>query len=429
MAGVKQMSHLGNRWLVSVLASSVLGVGGCDRARDLAVRKLAEEYVPAADAAGPSTGGSAGELDDPLGLGALPLRLVPVVGGLAQPTDLVFPPVLPGRLLVAEKEGNIRIFDLRGTAPRELRPLLSLPVLTESELGLLGVALHPGFGTTGGVMFVNATQANANGKAATRVIRYEVKVDGDIWTANSPTIILEVVQPYANHNAGQLAFGPDGMLYVGLGDGGWRDDPHDHGQDRATMLGSMLRIDVDRTDPGKAYAIPTDNPFLGQENVPPETWAVGLRNPWRYSFAPDGRLIVADVGQNAWEEVSIVGAGDNMGWRRKEGTHCFPAGETCENLPDLVDPVFEYPHQDGDGSITGGVVYQGARIPDLQGEYLFADFLSGRLRSLRLPAPGRPPLARSIGRWAILPSCFGRDADGEAYVADFGSGTVFRLEP
>ena len=183
--------------------------------------------------------------------------------------------------------------------------------------------------------------------------------------------VMTVVQPYANHNAGQIQFGPDGMLYVGMGDGGWQGDPHNHGQRTDTLLGSMLRIDVDGADT-RGYSIP-------QTTLGPMVWtplqrrAVGIRNPWKFSFAPDGRMLLADVGQNAWEEVNIVSAGDNLGWKIKEATHCGPKRDTCAS-DDLVDPIFEYPHDIG-SSITGGFVATGGNIPAIDQHYVFGDFV------------------------------------------------------
>ena len=233
--------------------------------------------------------------------------------------------------------------------------------------------------------------------------------------------ILSVGQPYQNHNAGQLAFGPDGMLYIALGDGGWHYDPRGHGQNLGTLLGSMLRVDVNAA---KGYAVPPDNPFVDREGARPEIWAYGLRNPWRFSFASDGRLLVADVGQNNFEEVNVVQKGDNLGWKTREARHCFDPNEDCAT-EGLVDPIFEYPRELG-LSVTGGYEYTGSRVEILKGAYVFADFTSGHMWALKLPEKREGPMADSqlLGRWPLLISAFGRDAQGELYVADWGRGLV-----
>jgi glucose/arabinose dehydrogenase len=211
------------------------------------------------------------------------------------------------------------------------------------------------------------------------------------------------------------------MLYVGLGDGGAANDPQDNGQKPGALLGKMLRLDVDG-----ASLVPSDNPFVGREGWRPEIWAYGLRNPWRYVFAPDGRLVVADVGQNLWEEVSVVGRGDNMGWARREGAHCFPPKRQC-SAEGMVDPIHEYGREEGI-SITGGVFATGDAVPALRGKYLFADFGSGRFWAIDLPkGVQRVDTVHSLGRWPVTPSAFGRDAAGNVYVADFARGIVYRF--
>jgi glucose/arabinose dehydrogenase len=191
----------------------------------------------------------------------------------------------------------------------------------------------------------------------------------------------------------------------------------------------MLRIDVDRAAGGKPYAVPPDNPWVGDPAVLDEAWAIGLRNPWRYTFDPRGRLVVADVGQNAWEEVTFAPRGSNLGWKRMEGFECFPPGDACDKTG-LQPPLWVYPHSEGN-SITGGFVYTGQRIDALKGRYVFGDFGSGRLWALKLPASESDPATDvlALGRWQLNPSTFGRDADGELYVGDFGRGVVYALRP
>jgi glucose/arabinose dehydrogenase len=215
------------------------------------------------------------------------------------------------------------------------------------------------------------------------------------------------------------------MLYIGFGDGGSADDPHGNGQNLSTLLSKMLRIDVDRRDPGLQYAIPKDNPFVGKAGARPEIWAYGLRNPWRYSFDPRGRLIVADVGQNHEEEIDIVERGANLGWNRREGRHCFPIGQSCD-AKGLVDPIFEYGRGDGI-SVTGGYVYQGKALPELAGKYIFGDYGSGRVWALDLPDTIKPTTAKVLGVWPRTFSTFGRDGSGEIYAGDYASGEIVRM--
>ena len=340
------------------------------------------------------------------------IRLVPVAEGLSAPTAMV---VRDNTILVAQKDGVLVEVDLKDGAHTTR---LELDVVTVSEQGLLGIALHPKYPQVPRV-FLNAT-FRRDGEDQTVVAAYERDAQGRLTHAWD---VISVPQPYQNHNAGDLAFGPDGMLYIGMGDGGFRDDPHGHGQNVETLLGGMLRIDVDSKRP---YAIPADNPYGGGPGRD-ELFAIGLRNPWRYTFDPKGRLVVADVGQNTTEEVTLVPKGSNQGWKIREGDHCFPPKITDCSTEGLTDPVHTYGRKDG-MSITGGVV--AAKGP-LAGRYLFADFLTGRIWSVVLPeSPGTPATElRSHGRWSIQPSSFALGDDGEVYVADLGRGKIYRLEP
>jgi glucose/arabinose dehydrogenase len=234
-----------------------------------------------------------------------------------------------------------------------------------------------------------------------------------------------VDQPYSNHNGGNLAFGPDGYLYIGLGDGGSGGDPHGNGQSLTTLLGKMLRIDPTLLE-DRPYAIPSDNPFVGREGARPEIWAYGLRNPWRYSFdRATGDLWIADVGQSAWEEIDVQSSGsdggENYGWNRMEGDHPFEGDAPA----DVVRPVFEYSHDDGGCTVTGGYVYRGRAIPALARAYLFADFCLGRLEAIRLQDGGGAE-HRILGPVVRNVSSFGEDARGELYVLSL-EGTVSRI--
>ncbi len=355
------------------------------------------------------------------------ISLITVASGLNRPTDIQFDPSRPELMIVLEQAGTMKWFDL---AQRTNGVVKTYDVLSVSEQGLLGLAFHPEFPKEP-LFYLNMTVRKGDVDVS-RILEVTLAQPGDLRqaTIEGERVLMEVQQPYQNHNAGQLAFGPDGHLYIGWGDGGWAGDPHDHGQNALTMLGSMLRIDVTPNDTS-AYTIPSDNPFIGDPSALPETWAIGLRNPWRYSFDPAGRLVVADVGQNAWEEISIVERGGNYGWRLREGRHCFEPPDNCER-DDLIDPVYEYGHQEGE-SITGGYVYLAEDFPQLKGLYIFGDFVSGRLWALPLPEDSLPkesmPEAFSLGRWQILVSTFGRDPGGKVYLAEFGNGAILRIDP
>ncbi len=338
------------------------------------------------------------------------IHLQPVARGFEQPTDIQAVPGQPRLLVVLEKTGAARWVDLTNGAVHEW---FRVKVLSSSEQGLLGIAFHPRYAENGR-FFVHASVARG-GDGVGEISEWKGTPRGG--KPAKTKVLLAVKQPYGNHDGGQLAFGPDGKLYAGFGDGGGANDPLDQGQKRATFLGSMLRLDVDAGDP---YSVPADNPWGT------EVWAYGLRNPWRFSFTPDGRLVVADVGQNTWEEITIVEKGTNHGWNLREAAHCFPPGRPCERGA-MVDPVYEYGREEGT-SITGGYVYGGALVPALRGKYVFGDFTTGRLWAIELPKGLTPATrAHSLGRWRMNPSTFGVGPDGELYVADFSGGAVYRI--
>lgn len=354
------------------------------------------------------------------------ISLKEVSAGFQQPTDIQFPPGETGIFLVTEQKGKLRWGKVR---KNEIGTLLTLNVLSESEQGLLGLAFHPDF-IKNGKLYLNYV-LKLNGKDTSRVSEWIVSSPKDLTNSKitSERIIMEVVQPYPNHNAGQLAFGPDRYLYVGWGDGGWMGDPKKNGQNPKTFLGSMLRIDVNSTENGKGYKVPEDNPFVKDPCCVPEAFAYGFRNPWRYSFDPKGRLILADVGQDLWEEVNIVERGKNYGWDVKEASHCFNPKQNCKQ-EGLTDPIYEYGREEGQ-SITGGYVYSNSEISDLNGKYVFADFVSGRIWALELPEQSGQPAKKvySLGKWPMLVSSFGRDSAGKVYLSDFGSGKIYRIDP
>jgi glucose/arabinose dehydrogenase len=367
----------------------------------------------------------------PPGAGAASIRATLLLSGLSNPVDLQFPPGDSTRLFIVEKTGRIRILKSGGLLPGPFLDL-SARVSGGGEQGLLGLAFHPQYAANGR-FYVDYT----DGSGDTHIAEFLVSSDPDAAAATEHPLLL-VDQPFSNHNAGQLAFGPDGYLYVGLGDGGSGGDPGDRAQNPDSLLGKMLRIDVNAPDPsaGTAYSIPPDNPFVGRAGTRPEIWAMGLRNPWRYSFDRlTGALYLADVGQNLWEEVDVEppGAGGrNYGWNVMEGTHCYIAAP-CDTTG-LTPPVAEYGHDEG-CSITGGYVYRGRAIPALDGVYFYGDYCSGIVRSFRF-ANGAATDERdwtaslrtaSGGPMAGL-SSFGQDARGELYLLRL-SGELYRIDP
>ena len=316
-------------------------------------------------------------------------------------------------LYVAEKVGRVVAIS-PASDPRVVLDLTNR-VSLGSEQGLLGVAFSP----DGRYLYVDFTDTEGDTHVA------EFAFDDDGADPASERLVLFVEQPFSNHNGGALAFGPDGHLYVALGDGGSAGDPMGNAQSLSTLLGKLLRISP-RPSGGEPYAIPRDNPFVGRAGARPEIWAYGLRNPWRFSFdAETGDLWIGDVGQNAWEEIDLEPAGSdggsNFGWDRLEGTHPFEGA----SAPGSVRPVFEYANGDGSCAVTGGYVYRGALIPALSGAYVFADYCRGRLEAF-VPRNGRATKARMLGPRVEALASFGEDARGELYVLSL-AGTVSRI--
>jgi glucose/arabinose dehydrogenase len=326
-------------------------------------------------------------------------------------------------MFVAEQGGAIRI--VRDGAVGD-RPFLDISerISSGSERGLLGLAFHPDFPSDPRV-FVNYTDTNGD----TRVSSFALDpADPDRADPESEVRMVFVKQPFSNHNGGAIAFGPDGFLYIATGDGGSGGDPQGNGQSLTTLLGKILRIDVNRTDGDRNYAIPADNPFAGQTNAQPEIFTYGMRNPWRMSFdRATGDLWIGDVGQGAREEIDVVRtgtSGQNFGWNRMEGTRCFEPSEGCED-PSLVVPVTEYDRDLG-STIIGGNVYRGSEQAGLAGGYVFADFGSGNVFVIdaAVDAPTKPILALA-GDASI--SSFGEDEAGEIYATDLSSGRVLHV--
>lgn len=342
-----------------------------------------------------------------------------VAGGLKAPLYVSAPPSDP-RVFIVEQPGRIRIVK---NGSLLAAPFLDITdrVSYGGERGLFSVAFHPLYAKNG-LFYVDYTDKNGD----THVERYSVTKEPDVADPSSATLLLKIEQPYANHNGGLVVFGPDGMLYIGMGDGGSGGDPKGNGQNKESLLGKMLRIDVDHGNP---YATPADNPYAKDPRARPEIWAIGLRNPWRYAFdSTDGLLYVADVGQNKWEEIDVVSAkqaGLNYGWNTMEANHCFKSAQCSSN--GLVTPALEYDHSQG-CSITGGLVYRGKDIPALQGHYFYGDYCLGWIRSFKY-ADGK---ITQKNQWdfgmANNIMSFGEDAQHEMYVC-FQNGKVYKLVP
>lgn len=343
--------------------------------------------------------------------------LLQVAQGCGQVVDIQFPPGSSDRGVLIDQLGAARWIDF---ASGQAGTWLELDTAQGWERGLLGMAFHPKFAENGRVFF---NWTDKQGGLTSKVGAFKADPT-DPW--GSPPkleyIVYEVGQPYSNHNAGGLAFGPDGMLYIGWGDGGKAGDPHKNGQNGKTALGAMLRIDVDGKRP---FAVPPDNPWVGDPAYLPEVWAIGLRNPWRYTFDPKGRMVVADVGQNLWEEVTFLTKGSNAGWNQREAAHCYEPAENCVT-EGMLEPMWEYSHSEGQ-SITGGYVAE--QPAAVKGRYVVGDFGSGRLWALTLPdVVGEKAQVASIGRFSLQFSTFGIDAEGRVYAADWAKGTVYRLQ-
>ena len=326
------------------------------------------------------------------------------------------------RLFVVEQDGIIRVVSPDG---RHAGVFLDIRdrVVSGGELGLLGLAFHPQY-SSNGLFFVNYTTRSPLRSVVARYRRDPSKEDAA--DPGSGQVILVVAQPFENHNGGQLAFGPDGFLYIALGDGGSAGDPFGNSQNRTVLLGKLLRIDVDRRTTTTFYGIPPDNPFVGGSGgLRGEIFAFGLRNPWRFSFdRKTGRLWTGDVGQNRMEEINIVEKGGNYGWNIMEGPLCYSPSSGCDTTG-LAAPVHSYGRAEG-GSITGGYVYRGSSLVSLSGKYVYGDYLSGRIWALDYSGPGAVRNALLLESGLHI-SSFGEDRDGEIFVCDYDGGRIFKL--
>ena len=343
----------------------------------------------------------------------------------SQPLDLQHPGDGSDRLFVVEKSGTIKVFE-NSSSVSSASVFLDIRDRVDdsgSEEGLLGLAFHPAY-ESNGYFYVNYTASNPN---RTIIARYQVSAaNPNSADKESERQVLTFDQPYSNHNGGQLAFGPDGYLYIAVGDGGSAGDPNGNGQNRSTLLGSILRIDIDNPEDGNNYGIPPDNPFVGNtQGFREEIYAYGLRNPWRFSFdAANGELWAGDVGQNSYEEIDIIESGGNYGWNIMEGSHCYEPSSGC-NQSGLELPIWEYDHDLGN-SVTGGFVYRGPTLENLTGWYIYGDFGSGRIWALDNSNSGDPQNTELLNT-DINISSFGVDADNELYICAFG-GSIYQLQ-
>ena len=351
-------------------------------------------------------------------LGTLRVELLPTNREFREPTNLV--QAHDGRLLVTEQDGRIWAFDPAGSevpAATEFLDITDRVSSRRSEEGLLGLALDPANEQR---LYVYYSAADPRRSV---VSRFTLAADRSRADPDSELVILEVGQPYANHNGGQIAFGPDGYLYIGLGDGGSAGDPLGSGQDTSSLLGSILRIDVSQATTAQPYAIPPDNPFASGGGRG-EIWAYGLRNPWRFSFdRATGELWTGDVGQNRWEEIDLIERGGNYGWNRLEGNHCFSARD-CDRAG-TVPPVWEYSLDGQPCSVIGGYVYRGSTIPWLRGVYVYGDFCTGEVFGLRY-TDGQVIEHQRLADTRRRIMSFAEDDSGELYLLSQKSG-IYRL--
>ena len=337
------------------------------------------------------------------------------------------------RLFAASQYGSIWTFENRSDVTKshmflDLRgKVKDFKARGANEEGLLGLAMHPDF-KENGYFYVYYTHPTEKKSV---VSRFSVSDDPNVADPDSEHVLMEIPQPYQNHNGGSIEFGPDGFLYIGLGDGGDRNDPLANGQDLSTLLGSILRIDVDHPSDGKQYGIPSDNPFVDTPGARGEIWAFGLRNPWRIAFDKQtGYLWAGDVGQELWEEVIVIKKGGNYGWSNREGSHAFGNRASVEGVSIPLEPIWEYDHQIGK-SITGGRVYRSSRVPQLNGKYLYADYVTGSIWALTFDAAsGKAVRNEQVVPESIPVLAFGQDQNGDVfYLTDNARGQcIYRFE-
>ena len=367
----------------------------------------------------------------------IPLLLLPIIAtsqvaileafsnlNFTEPVDLQHPPDGSDRIFVLEQRGTIYVFQ-NDPSVTEKTMFLDIrdKVIHEGERGLLGLAFHPEY-ENNGYFFVNYT---APDPLRTVVSRFQVTPENpNISDESSEHIIIQIDQPFSNHNGGQIVFGPERYLYIGMGDGGWFGDPLNNGQDLTSLLGAILRIDVDTVSANLNYGIPIDNPFVGDSlGIRDEIYAYGLRNPWRFSFDGYNNMCwIADVGQDLYEEIDILESGGNYGWKIMEGDHCYSPATGCDTSG-LIFPIYTYDHSIGE-SITGGFVYRGTLVPDIYGKYIFADFEYGDVWSLAYNGENSLELNTlgDLGPYSV--TSFGIDQHDELYICSF-DGKIYKF--
>ena len=332
-----------------------------------------------------------------------------------EPIQIVSMPDTHDELIIVERSGRVLMAPMKDGGKDEiLLDLRGRLTTRNSEEGLLSLAFDPEWSTNKHLYTWRSMKKPRRG----RLSRFTASEDGRSVDPETEIVILEVDQPWGNHNGGTVLFGPDGMLYLSIGDGGSANDPQNNGQDVSNLLGTIIRINPGTNQDGRSYEIPNDNPLVGQPDARGEIWAWGLRNVWRMSFDQvTGRLIAGDVGQNAWEEVDVIERGGNYGWRIREGTHPFDQSQSSEGKS-LINPVVEYGRREG-GSITGGETYRGDQQPTLNGIYFYADYMSGNLWGLRFNKDGTVQTRRMSPDNGGPISSFGTGPDGEIYAAVF----------
>jgi glucose/arabinose dehydrogenase len=331
-----------------------------------------------------------------------------------------------GRLFIVEKPGKIKVLVPDGDnsfyTSKLFLDISDSILITNWEMGLLGLSFHPNY-QNNGYLYVNYTSQNMT----TRISRFSVSSNPDSADKTSELIILEFDQPTEIHNGGQLSFGPDNYLYISTGDGGPGGDTSNNAQNLSVLLGKILRIDVDNQDPGLNYAIPPDNPFIEITFARDEIYAYGFRNPWRFSFDSQGRIWSGDVGEVSWEEINIVQKGGNYGWVIMEGTHCFPPGTSCDTTG-LINPVHEYSHNGNPASITGGFVYEGELLPQLEGKYIFSDFITKKVWALIYDETNpNNTIVEYITEAPGNISSFGIDQEREIYATTY-QGKIYKFD-
>ena len=355
---------------------------------------------------------------------SITLQTIIPEGQLTRPVYLTH--AFDERMFIVEQVGKIRIVENGSLLAESFLDIQDRVGSSANEQGLLSVAFHPEY-VENGRFFVNYTDKSGS----TVIARYDVTPDNpNLADRDSERILLTIGQPYNNHNGGQIKFGPDGYLYIGMGDGGSAEDPQNHGQNPATLLGTIMRIDVNYDDGTNFYAVPSTNPFVTNDTIRNEIWSYGWRNPWRFSFdRATGDLFISDVGQYTYEEVHFQPAsstgGENYGWNILEGEHCFNA-ETC-NTEGLELPIFEYNHSSG-CSITGGYVYRGTAFPSLTGNYFTGDYCTGIIWAVIPQADGTWDNSQVLFLQKQI-SSFGEDVHGELYALGHATGEVWQIQP